>query len=169
MSKEHSWRNALISIEIALRFLPPAPLHFRSLFSRTNTRMKEERPSEARDEKEGKLITYFESIQVVYRNLSSTLYQRVCRFRCCSFLQTRSTLMLPSFALFFCYVLYVLTLLYLFCAQNLIFFAFEFIVLDFDILRMPVNFRIFAAQVLGEKLFRCARQTMCTEFSRGNN
>lgn len=27
------------------------------------------------------LITYFESIQVAYRNLSSTLYQRVCRFR----------------------------------------------------------------------------------------
>lgn len=117
VSKEHSWRNALISIEIALRFLPPAPLHFRSLFSRTNTRMKEEKLSEARVEKEGKLITYFESIQVVYRNLSSTLYQRVCRFRCCSFLQTRSTLMLPSFALFFCYVLCANAVISVLCAK----------------------------------------------------
>lgn len=29
--------------------------------------------------KKRKLITHFESIQVAYRNLSSTLYQRVCR------------------------------------------------------------------------------------------
>lgn len=92
-SKEHSWYgNALISIDCSSLFTSCSITLLVPFFKK----YKQERSDRAnQDGKEGKLITYFESIQVVYRNLSPTLYQRVCRFRC--------SFKLSSFALFFCH------------------------------------------------------------------